>query len=292
MSGQELQIVFGDSKATVSTMGSALVSLTLEGNYVIPEPSKPYHPYHSVMLAPWPNRIAKGKYRFGQEDYQLEINEDFGNALHGLLFDKAAEVKLHEENHLVLVSDIEPTEGYPFSVQVEISFTLSADGLSVETSAKNNSSVSCPVGLGTHPFFVFDEESTLEVFAEQAAIHGDDMLPIRNVASSEVGFGSGVRRSIEKLPPDVQFANTEAVCAILRTKDWAMEIFQERANWLMVYTTEEYIWADGRNRAVAIEPQTCAADAFNNNQGLVILEPNQTTSFVWGARLASNPKAS
>lgn len=288
MSGQELQIVFGNSKASVSTMGSALVSLTLEGNDVIPEPSKPHHPYHSVMLAPWPNRITKGKYRFGQQDYQLETNEDFGNALHGLLFDKKARVKEQQENHLVLVSDIEPTAGYPFSVQVEISFTLSADGLSVETSATNNSSVSCPIGMGTHPFFVFDEESTLEVFAKEAAIHGEDMLPIRSVASSEVGFGSGVRRSIEKLPLDVQFAQTQAVCAILRTKDWAVEIFQERADWLMVYTTQEYNWADGRHRAVAIEPQTCAADAFNNNQGLVILEPNQTKSFVWGARLAAS----
>ena len=38
-----------------------------------------------------------------------------------------------------------------------------------------------------------------------------------------------------------------------------------------------------RRRALAVEPMTCAPDAFNNNDaGLVMLAPNARWSGVWG----------
>lgn len=285
MAAEELRIVFEKSSAIVSTVGAALVSLILDGHEVVPKPSKPHHPYHGVQLAPWPNRIAGGRYSFNQTSFELELNEAHGNALHGLAFSSNMTVVTHEVNLLVLTCQIETTAGYPFGLEIEITFALSAEGLTVSTSALNTSSVSCPVGMGTHPFFVFDEQSTLEVFAKQAAIHGSDMMPLRNVDVSVVGFGAGVARSIENLPLDTQFAQVGKVCAVLRTKEWAIQIWQEQADWLMVYTTQDYNWSDGRTRAVAIEPQTCAADAFNNGEGLVILEPAQRTSFIWGVKV-------
>lgn len=288
MSTETLQIKFEDSVAEVALAGCALISLSLSGSAVIPEPAKPYHPYHGVMLAPWPNRVAGGNYQFGGQAFKLEINEDFGNALHGLLFSSVARVRSHSESALVLESEITPNAGYPCKLLVEISFELSGSGLRVQTSAKNLSQRSCPVGLGTHPFFLFDEDSTLEIRAGRAAIHGSDMMPIDTVDARSAGFGTGAPRAINRLSLDVQFSEMESVAAVLRTQDWAIEIWQERADWLMVYTTEDYNWADGRKRAVAIEPQTCAADAFNNSAGLVVLEPGQQTSYVWGVSKTAN----
>jgi aldose 1-epimerase len=64
MTNDLIQLVFEDSKASIAKTGSALVSLTLQGDHVMPEPKSPRSLYHGVLLAPWPNRIARGKYHF------------------------------------------------------------------------------------------------------------------------------------------------------------------------------------------------------------------------------------
>ena len=279
-----IQIRSGQSQATINPVGSAVYSLTLEGSEVIPEPASPAHPYHGVLLAPWPNRIKGGSYSFEGKSYQAIVNEDFGNALHGLVFDREAKVVSQSDDSVVLDSEIFPSDGYPWAITVRNEFRISSDGLSVETTATNNSDEIAPVALGTHPFFVFDEESTLEVRASKAAIHGKDMLPISEISSSEIGFGTSAQEKIENVALDVQFTECESVSAVLRTKNWNMEVWQENANWLMVYTTQAFNWADGRTRAVAIEPQTSAADSFNSGAGLTKLAPGASLSYRWGAR--------
>lgn len=283
----QLEISSAGSAARISTVGSALVTLVLNGKTVMPKPAADRHPYHGVMLAPWPNRIAGGNYSFESEEYHSEVNEPFGNALHGLLFDYEAEAVSHTPNRLTLVSILDPSPGYPFSLNVEISFHISEQGLSVETKATNTGNRRCPVGLGTHPFFVFDEESTLEVRAQLGAVHGPDMIPIRELPARELGFGTGIKTAIERRPLDVQFSKLEQTCAQLVTKEWSMDLWQRGADWLMVYTTEEFNWADGAVRAVAIEPQSCPADAFNTKEGLKILEPGESFSYEWGAKLSN-----
>jgi aldose 1-epimerase len=284
MSSEVIQIRSGKSQATISAIGCALVSLTLEGAAVIPEPASPRHPYHGVLLAPWPNRIRGGKYALGGKNYQLAVNEDFGNALHGLLFDRQAILESQSPDSITLVSEIVSSPSYPWSLTVRISFSIRSDGLRVETTATNNSAHHAPVALGTHPFFVFDEGSTLEVRAKKVAIHGGDMLPVSEAPSTHIGFGRGAQKSIENVALDVQFSSCEAISAVLRTKDWNMEIWQDNADWLMVYTTQAFNWADGRTRAVALEPQTSAADSFNSGEGLTMLAPGESCSYRWGAK--------
>lgn len=286
MKPDSIRLQFGNSEAVISRIGSALVSLTISGAELIPTPTLPRHPYHGVLLAPWPNRIARGEYAFSGTKYQPVVNEEFGNALHGLLFASEANVQLQTENQLVLESEITSTPSYPWNLTVRLRFELGEEGLSVETSATNKSEAAAPVGLGTHPFFVFDEDSLLEVRAETASVHGKDMIPVSEISSSEIGFGEGLPRPIEGVALDVQFTDVSKTCAVLTTKNWTLEIWQEGAKYLMVYTTDQYNWADGQTRAVAIEPQTCAADAFNNGQGLKVLEPGQSMTYRWGARRA------
>jgi aldose 1-epimerase len=284
VSSDLIHLVFQDSEAVIAKTGSALVSLTLQGAQVMPEPSNPRSDYHGVLLAPWPNRIASGKYQFQGNNYQAEVNEEFGNALHGLLFSAKAAVESVTDNSVTLISQIQSSPGYPWNVTVRVLIELNQDGLKVLTEATNDSKSDAPVGLGTHPYFLFDEVSTLEVRASKAFVHGADMMPVREIDSAEIGFGSGRQNMLEDLALDVQFTGVQPNCAVLRTSHWAIEIFQERADFLMVYTTSDFGWADGSTRAVAIEPQTSAADAFNNGQGLLILEPDHSASFVWGVR--------
>ena len=284
MTSDLIRLTFQDSEAVISKTGSALVSLTLSGSAVIPETKAPRSLYHGVLLAPWPNRIAGGAYEFQGKKYQAEINEDFGNALHGLLFASEAAVESVTATSVTLVSEIAATKSYPWQLTVRVSFVLSEQGLRVETSALNHSDQDAPVGLGTHPYFVFDEDSTLEVRASKAFVHGEDMMPVSEISSAEIGFGTGQQKPLENLFVDVQFTDVLASCAVLRTSNWAIEIFQERADYLMLYTTNSFNWLSGQTRAVAIEPQTSAADAFNSGAGLLTLPPNASASYVWGVR--------
>jgi aldose 1-epimerase len=50
----------------------------------------------------------------------------------------------------------------------------------------------------------------------------------------------------------------------------------------MVYSGDTLAEADRRRRGLAIEPMTCAPDAFNSGAGLVVLQPGDEHSSTWG----------
>ncbi len=51
--------------------------------------------------------------------------------------------------------------------------------------------------------------------------------------------------------------------------------------FLQVFTGDALPVADQR-RAIAIEPYTCAANAFNNGLGLRVLQPGESFTTLWG----------
>jgi aldose 1-epimerase len=53
----------------------------------------------------------------------------------------------------------------------------------------------------------------------------------------------------------------------------------------MVYTSHVFPWALGAGNAIAIEPQTVPADAFNSGEDLRVLASGESASMHWGIRL-------
>ena len=51
--------------------------------------------------------------------------------------------------------------------------------------------------------------------------------------------------------------------------------------WVQVFTTEVYDTDEGRIDAVAVEPMTCPADAFNSGTDLLHLGPGEHWSAGW-----------
>jgi aldose 1-epimerase len=51
--------------------------------------------------------------------------------------------------------------------------------------------------------------------------------------------------------------------------------------FLMVYTPDAIPDAS-RRRSLAIEPMTCAPNALRSGDGLIVLQPGQSTSATWG----------
>ena len=52
--------------------------------------------------------------------------------------------------------------------------------------------------------------------------------------------------------------------------------------YLMVYTADAIPDRMRRRRSIAIEPMTCAPNAFRSGDGLIILQPGEARSGRWG----------
>ena len=79
------EINSGDFKAKINSYGASLIYLSKNGFDLIEPDTKP-NLYAGSVLAPWPNRIKDGRYKFKNKIFELPINEVAkNNALHGLV---------------------------------------------------------------------------------------------------------------------------------------------------------------------------------------------------------------
>ncbi|NCV74274.1 MAG: hypothetical protein EBW24_05095, partial [Actinobacteria bacterium] len=79
------EINSGDFKAKINSYGASLIYLSKNGFDLIEPDTKP-NLYAGSVLAPWPNRIKDGRYKFNNKIFELPINEVAkNNALHGLV---------------------------------------------------------------------------------------------------------------------------------------------------------------------------------------------------------------
>jgi len=276
-------LTHGEATAVINLVGSALVGLRFGNHVVIPEVNLETKTYAGSLLAPWPNRIAQGRYEFQGNQYQLEVRDGLGNAMHGLVDETTFEVIETRAGFLKLATKVEASSGYPWSLLVEATFELTADELVVGYFVTNVGTGNAPVGIGTHPYFPFDD-TTIAVNADTASVHGSDMLPISQTPAAEIGLGSGNPVLVRDLKLDTQFTSVTNPVATLKTGDHSLDIWHDNAPWLMIYTTNKFPWADGPGNAIAIEPQTCPADAFNTGEDLRILASGESTWMRFGLK--------
>jgi aldose 1-epimerase len=285
MSSQTLTLASGDSRAVINLVGAALVGLRFGEFELIPQIDLGPKVFAGTLLTPWPNRIQGGSYEFEGEQYQLEIRDGMGNALHGLVDEQRAEVIEHQGPVLKLRNFVKSFEGYPANLVVETVFELSETELTVSYSVLNKGPGNAPVGIGTHPYFPYTDGTKIEINAKTAAVHGGSMIPIGKVPTSELGLGPGKTALVAQLKLDTQFSQLGDPVVTVTNHEYSFEVWQKDANWLMVYNTTVFPWAKGVGNAIAIEPQTCPADAFNTGEDLRVLASGESTSMRWGVRL-------
>ena len=285
MPNPTLTLTNGDAAAVINLVGSALVGLRFGEHEVIPEIDLEPKVFAGTLLTPWPNRIANGSYQFEGREYHLPKRDGLGNALHGLVDENLAEVVEQSASEVVLVTHVLAAQGYPSDLKVESRFSLGAGELIVSYTVTNQGSHIAPVGIGTHPYFPFSSETKVEVNAKFAAVHGKDMLPKTEISAAELGLGPGSQAQVSQLSLDTQFTGLGDPVARVFAEGFEFDIWQENANWLMVYTTGNFPWKSGMGNAIAIEPQTCPADAFNSGVDLKVLASGESTSMRWGIRL-------
>jgi aldose 1-epimerase len=284
-----------NSSAVISTIGAALLDLTLDFKEVVRKPTDPIKTYAGSVLAPWHNRLEAGSWVDAAGNrQQFAVNEkNKNNALHGLLFKREFDVLSSTSNKLTLSIAIGPESGYPFSLQLEIHYELREAELVSSFRVKNLGTEDAPFAIGFHPYFVvpYPETATFTNTAKSVYKQNENQIPGEKISveGSVLDFRKG--RSCHKLIIDDYFTDLEYSSGIstssLHTSSWSLDVWQDQSlQHQVVYYTDNFETNSGMTSVIAIEATSAAANSFNNKDGLVWLKPEKEQSGSWGIKLA------
>lgn len=304
LSGTQHALRAGDYEAVIASVGASLRSLTFAGrDLVVPFDADEVRPsYRGATLAPWPNRIVDGLYTFGGIERQVALTEPARHhALHGLAAWLDYDAVDKGPSHVTLEAAVEPQTGYPWRVVIRTTFALDAEGLTQTVTATNESPDAAPWGTGPHPYLVAGaghvDDWTLELPADEVLeVTPDRLSPIglRPVDGDDPErFDFRAARGIRAAEIDHAYTalqRDDAGFARVRVTDAAgsgVEMTWDAAcPWVQIHTSDKGVGKPGHRTGLAVEPMTCAPDAFNADRydydaGLIVLEPEASASASW-----------
>ena len=137
-------------------------------------------PYFGAVVGRYGNRIAKGRFRLGEHEYKLAINNG-PNSLHGGSkgFDKRAwDVKDFGARHIILhYLSPDGEEGYPGNLDVTVGYTLTDnDELKIEYTATTDKPT--VLNLTNHSYFNLAGQGNGDVLQHQITINADRFTPV------------------------------------------------------------------------------------------------------------------
>lgn len=286
-------------RATVTEVAAGLRELVL-GDVDLVEPfredARPAKG-QGITMAPWGGRVRDGRWLLDGEPQQLPLSEPaLGNASHGLLRYAPYRVLDHGDAHVLLQATLHPQPGYPFLVDTFVRYELDDTGLVVTHEAVNAGTTPAPWACGAHPYLALGatpaDALTLTVPAASAILADERLLPVRTVAvdDADAPAGADLRagRRLSDLDLDLGLAGVEHVDGIasstlLADDGRGVRLWQDAAYpYAVVFTPRDFRSVDGVRQAVAVEPMSAPADAFNSREGLVWLEPGETWTGRWG----------
>ena len=286
----------GNGFSLVPEFGATLLELNFKGenildSYQTPEQLASGDWSKSLILFPFPNRLDDGKYTVDGKNYQFPINEKSrNNTLHGLGTGQSYKIKeMIVQEDFASISCVYQSEGknpaYPFSFLFEIIFTIKkSNEFEVEMYFTNESTHAIPVGLGWHPYFILDEESNdswLQLPNCKKVEVNEKMIPTgeKNVFED---FKKLKRIGESSLDTCFEVADKSSdVNILLQGQLGEINYWQETGDRLWNFFQ---IFTPPTRKSVAIEPMTCNINAFNNGDGLVMLESRKRMGGKFGVR--------
>jgi len=271
------------------------------------------------MLIPYANRIHNGSYSLNGKTYYMERNEDrspYGKeGLHGYLYKHALRIdSMHSDNQsatLTLAYDFDGTDpGYPFLLSVALTYKLDAHGLSITTKARNRGSEGQPLPFfnSWHSYFLVTDISktivTLDRCSEWNHITVDgnsnvdgELIPTGSTTAFS-GFNGRAPVGGTKEEPtywDDEFKATASVqqCPELRCRvhdpaigDTGVLWADSNFRWTQIFTGTKKAIGE---QAIAVEAMSGEADAWNNMQGVRLLQSGEEWEGTFGIYLESAP---
>ncbi|HEX3795876.1 MAG TPA: aldose 1-epimerase family protein [Acidimicrobiales bacterium] len=296
--GQQWRIGHDQQEVVVSEVGATLRSYTVGSVPVIDGfgPQEWCHGSRGQVLAPWPNRLADGRYEFNDIRAQAALDEpERRNAIHGLVRWMPWTLQTRHQNQLSLRLQLHPQPGYPFSLLLELEYHVGRDGLTVKTTARSLEDGPVPFGLGFHPYVTAGPE-TVDGAILQLPAHDTLDLDDRGLPTGTATPVAGTDRDFTTARFLGQTVLDTAFTTLDRDADgkaWASldapggasgaALWMDRSfKYLMVYTGDTLGELSRRRRAVALEPMTSPPNALRSGTDVIRLEPGREWSASWG----------
>jgi Galactose mutarotase and related enzymes len=298
LSGTRFDLTHGDYAASIASIGATLRSLTYrERDLVVPFDEDAVRPsFRGATLAPWPNRVVDGRYEFAGDQHQLALTEPArGHALHGLASWLDFTAVDEGDDHVTLAATIVPQAGYPFRVEVSVTFELDADGLHTTVTGTNSGPSPAPWGTAPHPYLVagygrVDDWTLALPASEVLTVTADRLIPtgptdVTTEADGAFDFRAGRRiadtfidHAFTGLARDA--AGTASVTLTSPEGTGVAMSWGAECSWVQVHTADQPE-AELSRLGLAVEPMTCPPDAFNSGTDLIVLEPGASASAAW-----------
>jgi aldose 1-epimerase len=298
-SGDQFVIAHDRYEAVVTESGAALRTLTHAGRDLVDgfAADEQSPGCRGQLLMPWPNRIRDGRYTWDGDEQQLPLTEPSrSNASHGLVRWAAWTVGSHSASSVGLTYRLMAQSGYPWTLDLSITYSLDDDGLTVTQGAVNRSGSAAPYAQGAHPYLTagpgpIDDWELLLPAATRSLADPDRLLPVGREDVTGTDADSRSPRRLGQVGFNHAFTDLvrgEAGRATTVLRDpgtgAGVELWvDETQPWLMVYTADDRP-APLHRRSVAVEPMTAQADAFRSGEDVVRLEPGASFASQWGIR--------
>ncbi|HYB89592.1 MAG TPA: aldose 1-epimerase [Candidatus Binataceae bacterium] len=278
---------------------------------VIAGPSTPEHlrndPFASgiPILFPWPGRIARARFDFAGRAVTLPANEPArGHAIHGLAWNCAYRVIRRGPYYLraELDSSASPelSRVWPYRFRLELDYEIGG-GLRCRAAVRNTGDAVMPFGFGAHPYFhaPLDPRGTRQSLrlSVPAAVSrwplDESLIPVRAPEALAGKYDLRAPRTLGDESYDDAFRlgpgrDAQEPCA--RLIDPAARIAIElRAD---APFGDLVVYAPAGRPVIALEPYTCAPDAFNLaargiESGMRKLEPGESFEAGFEIRLSA-----
>jgi aldose 1-epimerase len=300
-SGEQFEISGHGYTAVVTESGAALRVLEHEGRPLLLgfAEDEMASSGRGQLLAPWPNRVRDGRYTFAGRELQLPLSEPaHGNASHGLVRWAAWNVEERTDHSVSLVHRTMAQPGYPWTLDLHVLFDLSADGLTVTTTATNLSADPAPYAQGAHPYLTTGTGPVdgwqLTLPARTRLLVDDQLIPVgsADVRGTDLDFrttrpvgGTVLDTAFTGLDRDAE-GRAEVLLRDAATGEGVALWMDPSYGWVQLFTGDGLPGLD--RQALAVEPMTAPPDALNSGTDLVVLapagSPGDEHSGSWGVR--------
>lgn len=293
---EPMELRWDQQQARVTADGARLLSYAVAGRELVDSHQDPVGPYayRGALLAPWPNRLAFGRWSWDGTGLQLPTNDPAVTAaLHGLVHKAPFALVDRTPASVLLEHALVGTAGYPFPLLIQAKYSLSERGLSARLEVVNMGERSAPVGLGVHPYLAAPNGVDELIITLPAAtlLQTDELwqetgrIPVQQAG---VDLRQGHRlgpRVLDCTFTDLSRTPLGQVEVVVGRPGTGQIVLWSGASCrhLVVYTGDTLLPRE-RRRSIAIEPMTCPANALRSGIDLDVLRPHQTLSLDWGLR--------